>query len=350
MRYDLGRTLPTTIVTIATGVVAGFETKGNGATPFKISKLDHLVIRCKHFQETFDFYTNILGCTIDQPEDVGRFGGSLTHLRAGSALIDLLSYDESHLTDEGKETTMKFHSGGKGTDAKILSEVSSKVSSSHSTLDHVCLRVDPFDEGSIREFMEANNVPIVSSGQRKGAEGIGPSIYISDPEGNVVELKGPSVSPSSKKDSEFESINFADGRSTKNSDEQRVVSITTEQKVPPAEPTRSLADDSDTRTEGTWSENLPPSPCTRICRYNRSFYDGEVCIGCFRDVFEISNWTNGMTNIERSMALFDAADRADEAIQHDFEGSISKDELLRQAQQWYQKSQAKSQDEDLPRP
>ena len=27
--------------------------------------------------------------------------------------------------------------------------------------------------------------------QRYGADGMGPSIYISDPEGNVVELKGP---------------------------------------------------------------------------------------------------------------------------------------------------------------
>ena len=83
--------------------------------PFQISKLDHVVIRCRNFQEMFDFYTNILGCTIDQPDkDVGRFGGVLTHLRAGSCMIDLMSYDEVQLTDQGRETVLKLHSGGQG--------------------------------------------------------------------------------------------------------------------------------------------------------------------------------------------------------------------------------------------
>jgi glyoxylase I family protein len=58
-------------------------------------------------------------------------------------------------------------------------------------LDHFCFRVDPFDEPSIRRHLEANGVEVGLVALRYGAEGEGPSIYVTDPEGNVVELKGP---------------------------------------------------------------------------------------------------------------------------------------------------------------
>lgn len=84
------------------------------------------------------------------------------------------------------------------------------------------------------------------------------------------------------------------------------------------------------------SMNIPSTPCTRICRYNADFYDGQVCIGCFRDTFEISQWAS-MTNTERSYALMDAADRVDDVDNGPsllFEGAVSKEELLRQAKFW----------------
>ncbi len=85
-------------------------------------------------------------------------------------------------------------------------------------------------------------------------------------------------------------------------------------------------------TSQSSSENIPPpTPCIRICRYNADFYDGQVCIGCFREAFEISQWSSpGMSNLDRSYALLDASDRVDSI----FEGSISKEELIRQAQEW----------------
>jgi predicted Fe-S protein YdhL (DUF1289 family) len=83
------------------------------------------------------------------------------------------------------------------------------------------------------------------------------------------------------------------------------------------------------------NSNIPSTPCTRICRYNADFYDGQVCIGCFRDTFEISQWAS-MSNTERSYALMDAADRVDDADDSPslFEGAVSKEELLRQAEFW----------------
>jgi len=58
-------------------------------------------------------------------------------------------------------------------------------------LDHFCFRVEPFDEAAIRAHLKAQGVEAGPAEMRFGAEGEGPSIYVTDPEGNVVELKGP---------------------------------------------------------------------------------------------------------------------------------------------------------------
>ena len=50
------------------------------------------------------------------------------------------------------------------------------------------------------------------------------------------------------------------------------------------------------------------NPCTRICRYKKDFFDGPVCIGCFRDGHEIANWSQ-MSEQERAWALADAKER-----------------------------------------
>ena len=53
------------------------------------------------------------------------------------------------------------------------------------------LRVEPFDEAAIRAELAHHGVAAGAVELRYGAEGEGPSIYLADPEGNVVELKGP---------------------------------------------------------------------------------------------------------------------------------------------------------------
>lgn len=164
---------------------------GNPSPPFQLTRLDHVVLRCRNYSAMFTFYTEILGCTIDGPKDVGRFGGALTHLRAGDAMIDLLSYDEDGLTNEGVKAVLKMHGGGEGaTEGKSLRDVAS-FETNKSTMDHLCIRADPFNVREIIAFMEAKGIDVIGSGQRYGSEGTGPSIYVKDPEGNVVELKGP---------------------------------------------------------------------------------------------------------------------------------------------------------------
>ena len=88
---------------------------------------------------------------------------------------------------------------------------------------------------------------------------------------------------------------------------------------------------------------IKPTPCTRICRYNANFYDGQVCIGCFRDTVEISTWSQ-MSHEEKGYTLLDAHDRCisqcidsqgEEQHKLQFEASISKEELQEQAQAWF---------------
>lgn len=85
------------------------------------------------------------------------------------------------------------------------------------------------------------------------------------------------------------------------------------------------------------SDNLrsvPASPCNRICRYNSAFYDGMVCIGCFREAYEIQTW-NSMTNMQKSMTLLDAIDRcSDESMGYTFDGAVTLDELNHQCLYW----------------
>ena len=56
---------------------------------------------------------------------------------------------------------------------------------------HLCLSIEPFEIKELRVHLERLGVSVGEEEQNYGAEGDGPSVYISDPEGNVIELKGP---------------------------------------------------------------------------------------------------------------------------------------------------------------
>ena len=130
----------------------------------KLQGLDHLVLRVVNLDAMVSFYVDALGCAIERRQD--EIG--LVQLRAGRSLIDLVPVD-------GKLGRM----GGvaPGTEGR--------------NMDHFCLRVEPFDEAGIRAHLAAHGVDAGKTESRYGAEGEGPSIYLADPEGNIIELKGP---------------------------------------------------------------------------------------------------------------------------------------------------------------
>lgn len=57
----------------------------------------------------------------------------------------------------------------------------------------LCLRVEDCDEAAILAQLRAHGVRIGELGSRYGARGVGLSIYLHDPQGNMIELKGPAA-------------------------------------------------------------------------------------------------------------------------------------------------------------
>ena len=135
-------------------------------TPFRIREIDHLVLRVVDLDRMLRFYGDVLGCSVERRQDaIG-----LVQLRAGRSLIDLVPVD-------GK----LGRAGGAAPGAEGRN------------LDHLCLRVEPFDAAAIQRHLAAHGVDAGAVESRYGAEGEGPSIYVRDPQGNTVELKGPST-------------------------------------------------------------------------------------------------------------------------------------------------------------
>ena len=132
-----------------------------------IQGIDHVVFRVVDLEKVASFYIEVLGARWEKKqEEIGLY-----QLRVGSALVDLVPVD-------GRLGRMGGAAPGK--EAR--------------NVDHVCFRVLPWDGeailGQLREHGIAGE--IVS---RYGAEGDGPSIYLADPEGNNLELKGPPSAP-----------------------------------------------------------------------------------------------------------------------------------------------------------
>ncbi|MCH6587946.1 MAG: VOC family protein [Proteobacteria bacterium] len=122
---------------------------------FEILGIDHVVLRVADLERAIAFYEGVLGAKVERRGE--KFG--LVQLRAGRSLIDLIEAPE------------KDREGA--------------------NMDHFALRIEPFDEAAIRAHLEAHGIEAGELKTRYGAEGDGPSLYIKDPDGNTVELKGP---------------------------------------------------------------------------------------------------------------------------------------------------------------
>ena len=132
--------------------------------PISVREIDHLVLRVTDLERMLSFYCDVLGCSIERrQDDLG-----LVQLRAGSSLIDLVPVD-----------------------GKLGSQGGAAPGREGRNMDHFCLRLLAFDEKRIRAYLAECGIAVGEVASRYGAEGQGPSIYLSDPEGNTVELKGP---------------------------------------------------------------------------------------------------------------------------------------------------------------
>jgi glyoxylase I family protein len=126
-------------------------------SPIVVRELDHVVLLTRDVPRLQRFYCDLLGCSVEKVQ--AQIG--LVQLRAGRSLIDLVDVSNRPAAAGG------------------------------ANMDHFCLRLEPFDADAITRFLRAHDVEPGELASRYGAEGQGPSLYIQDPDGNTVELKGP---------------------------------------------------------------------------------------------------------------------------------------------------------------
>ena len=141
----------------------------SSSIPFATLRLDHVVLRVAHLDRAIAFYGEVLGCyVVHRRDDLG-----LVHLRVGTSMIDLISLD-GKLGSKG--------GAGPGAEAR--------------NIDHICLRIETFDQAAIEQHLATHGVAVLdTAASNYGAEGEGPSLYLSDPDGNIIELKGPANAP-----------------------------------------------------------------------------------------------------------------------------------------------------------
>ncbi|MEW9678163.1 VOC family protein [Pseudomonas sp. TE50-2] len=133
---------------------------------FAILRIDHVVLRVSDLTRSLAFYHELLGCPVRKRRDTL----GMIHLGAGDGLIDLVAVDGPLGRQGGEAPGQCGHN-----------------------VDHVCLRIEPFDEQALSALLHEAGVRVEAAEKRYGAEGEGMSLYCFDPDGNRVELKGPSL-------------------------------------------------------------------------------------------------------------------------------------------------------------
>ena len=123
---------------------------------FHVERIDHVVLRVRDLAAMVAFYERALGFRVERRLD--RL--NLVQMRAGASMLDLIPGEPM---------------------------------AGAANMDHLCFRIDPFDRDAIVRRLEPLGISVGETVERYGAEGNGPSVYFHDPEGNQIELKGPTA-------------------------------------------------------------------------------------------------------------------------------------------------------------
>ena len=129
----------------------------------ELKGIDHVVIRVHQSAPMLAFYCDILGASlVKKNPEIGLY-----HVSIGNSMIDLIPVDGALGLKGGASPGKEGHN-----------------------VDHIAIKVSPFDEEKIKSYLLSHRIEAEETVIRFGAEGNGPSIYIRDPEGNGIELKG----------------------------------------------------------------------------------------------------------------------------------------------------------------
>jgi len=129
----------------------------------RVTALDHFVLRVANLEASLRFYRDVLGLPIQFLDEYRAGQRPFVSARIGAQLIDLVP-DPTYDPDAGRT------SGG---------------------FLHFCVGIEAGSLPHIIPWLKARGVQVIEDQpvQRMGATGIGLSIYITDPDGYVIELK-----------------------------------------------------------------------------------------------------------------------------------------------------------------
>jgi glyoxylase I family protein len=131
--------------------------------PFALEGIDHILLLVNGMKPAAQFYADVLGCTVEGA--LPQYG--MLQLRAGAALIDLVDISAPEAAWAKPPVT-----GGRN-------------------FDHLCLALGAHDEAELRRHLARHHVEIIEEGVHGGSRGESLSLYVRDPSGNIIELKGP---------------------------------------------------------------------------------------------------------------------------------------------------------------
>ena len=128
----------------------------------KITEMDHIVLRTRDVEESLRFYTEVLGLQAERVEQ-WRAG----EVRFPSARINadtIIDFFASEEMPNGRDDVRNQ--------------------------DHFCMVIDETDMDALKARFEDAGIDIQAGpGKRWGSHGDGISLYIYDPDDNVVELR-----------------------------------------------------------------------------------------------------------------------------------------------------------------
>ena len=128
----------------------------------KITEMDHIVLRNKDVEVSLKFYAEVLGLQAERVDEwrAGEVRFPSARINADT-IIDFFGTDQEPIGKEGDKNQ-----------------------------DHYCMVIEPTDMEELKSKFEAMGVEIQAGpGKRWGSHGDGISLYIYDPDDNVVELR-----------------------------------------------------------------------------------------------------------------------------------------------------------------
>ncbi len=138
----------------------------------KVKALDHVVFNVADMETIMDFYTNILGLSTERWEAFQAGEVPFPSVRVNQdTIIDFFPLDTDSFKPE--------NSGGQV-------DLAHKVQEIH----HVCLTLEKTDMDQLVLELENKGIEVYEGPvKRFGARGQGTSIYITDPEKRIIELR-----------------------------------------------------------------------------------------------------------------------------------------------------------------